>query len=362
MCISRIFTAPFTFCTVPAFPAPIGGPYCASARPVHTPTTGPSLPKHRFIGIIFGPHCPTNILVRRNFVALLYQQRAANLPDDLPNRHGLLRARSLTLSRQYSTPLIFFFCRDLTRPLHIQPGRSFSNLLFHFDDVQHATALPVVHPVQLYLYNLHLFNAFPVVHLLLTVHANLMALYATASPSQSHFGWSRSQPSSPIQTPSTLDDADDFLSSDFDVSFASTMSITSAPSSPVRDSFDESFESIRRSPSAEPMDISPAPDMLFFPREAPPTTTRPRSSTIAVFDSSTAGRSFGREVSNVNILSPTPPPRGTKQPSQFNFAALTKQKPSLPSQWLKHPGETSAKSKRTGAIFSVRVWLISRFR
>ena len=110
------------------------------------------------------------------------------------------------------------------------------------------------------------------------------------------------------------DDIDDFLSSDLELSFASTMSINSPPR-----------DTIALAPEAEkedvvPMDISPAP-MRMFPssrKSGGDDSTRPRALT--------SGRLFGRDVSNDL---PQAPPTKTS-----TTTGKRTQRAALPMEWL----------------------------
>lgn len=100
------------------------------------------------------------------------------------------------------------------------------------------------------------------------------------------------------------DDVDDFLSSDLELSFASTVSLNSPPKDPV--SLMPEYE------YAEPMDISPAP--------LPKTKGRPRAFT-------SAGRLFGNDMSNAP-LQPSPSING----GSINGKRI--QRSALPTEWF----------------------------
>lgn len=208
---------------------------------------------------------------------------------------------------------------------------------------------------------------------------------ATSSPSppRNRHHAAISQPSSPSAAVN-WDDAEAYLSSDLDISFASTMSINSAPSSPTQTGRIDPFSlgpSTTRTAAPSPierMDISPA---------VPKRTSRGNSSAGLV------ERPFGVEVSNVfspavdsspiapkNIIATRPRSRTTAglppiRGPQFERSLTSSTNKSsvgtasgntgraragLPGAWLQVPGvpsrplsAASNRSKRSGAVFTV---------
>ena len=132
-------------------------------------------------------------------------------------------------------------------------------------------------------------------------------------------------------------DLDDFLSSDLEVSFASTMSLNSAPNSPEKDAFLLDLPAENNIPfSPNAMDISPAPKPLAKKRSfmfgrskqeaATTATTRQRAFTVT--------RAFGRELSN-HQPSPAPAfavpaPVSVKEDSP----AIPRSRSPLPAGWM----------------------------
>lgn len=213
---------------------------------------------------------------------------------------------------------------------------------------------------------------------------------ATSSPSppRSRHTAVLSQPSSPSMAVN-WDDAEAYLSSDLDISFASTMSINSAPSSPTQTGRSVDPFSLGLAPQShidERMDISPAVTRLVVPKR----TVRIHS------DPSVNNRPFGVEVSNVSspvvadsspsiakdTIAARPRSRTTAglppiRPPQFErSSASTSQKLSgttssgsnararaaLPSMWLQVPSAiarpssaASNRSKRNAGVFSVSI-------
>ncbi|TDL27605.1 hypothetical protein BD410DRAFT_713840 [Rickenella mellea] len=109
------------------------------------------------------------------------------------------------------------------------------------------------------------------------------------------------------------DDLDEFLSSDLELSFASTVSLNSPP----RDATVQYFQGS----SPVPMDISPAPQVhstALLPDKASRTSaTRPRS------------RTFGRELGNQTLLPPNPSVKGGSSSGSKRL-----QRAALPLEWL----------------------------
>ena len=113
---------------------------------------------------------------------------------------------------------------------------------------------------------------------------------SSPSPPRSRCNMALFQPSSPSRAVN-WDDAEAYLSSDLDISFASTMSINSAPSSPTQIGRSvDPFPLRPAPPPVERMEISPAVSRLALPKR----TVRINS------DASANHRPFGVEVSNVS--------------------------------------------------------------
>ena len=114
-------------------------------------------------------------------------------------------------------------------------------------------------------------------------------------------------------------DLDDFLSSDLELSFASTMSLNSPPGSPPTGGSILPLE--LKAPSPVAMDVSPAPtksSMLSVPASGH--KTRPRALTTA--------RTFGRELGNQM----TPP--SARSASFRSTSGKKLQRSALPTEWL----------------------------
>lgn len=108
------------------------------------------------------------------------------------------------------------------------------------------------------------------------------------------------------------DDVDEFLSSDLEISFASTVSLNSPPKDPIALTPEHEY--------AEPMDISPAPLLKpSMPRG------RPRAFT-------SGARLFGNDMSNclnsAPVLQPSPSIRGGSN------SAKRIQRSALPTEWF----------------------------
>ncbi|KAG6874084.1 hypothetical protein C0995_006941 [Termitomyces sp. Mi166 len=121
---------------------------------------------------------------------------------------------------------------------------------------------------------------------------------------------SRKRSERPIQR----QDIDDFLSSDLEVSFASTVSIHSPPRKPASLAPEEDY--------AEPMDISPAPP----PKPALKAGARPRAFT-------SSARLFGNDLSNGGggLM---PSPSIDLSPSVKSSSLKKIQRSALPTEWL----------------------------
>lgn len=123
-------------------------------------------------------------------------------------------------------------------------------------------------------------------------------------------------------------DVDEFLSSDLEVSFASTVSLNSPPKEHVPLTPDRDY--------AEPMDISPAPPPKpsFADSEARKSVSRPRAYT-------SSARLFGNDLSN-NAPDLLPSPRIAPAPSIKLVASNSStqssgkriQRSALPTEWL----------------------------
>ncbi|RDB24037.1 M-phase inducer phosphatase [Hypsizygus marmoreus] len=151
-----------------------------------------------------------------------------------------------------------------------------------------------------------------------------MALFAPPSTSQYLV-----PPSAPSRNRShrfvrCRDEVDDFLSSDLEASFASTVSLHSPPHEPVNLTPDYEY--------AEPMDISPAPAPKPAPsrmeRDSLKPQARPRAYT-------SAARLFGNDISNGLMPSPTlaPAPSLKSAGSGSTYSKKT-QRAALPTEWL----------------------------
>ncbi|KAK0459559.1 uncharacterized protein EV420DRAFT_273637 [Desarmillaria tabescens] len=114
-------------------------------------------------------------------------------------------------------------------------------------------------------------------------------------------------------TPERHDDDEEYLSSDLELSFASTVSLNSPPKEPVA--------LMPESEYGVPMDISPAPPK-FQPTKA---ATRPRA-----FTSAASTRVFGSDVSN--CTDQTSSQRGPS--SSTHSGSKRTQRSALPMEWL----------------------------
>ncbi|KAH7922809.1 hypothetical protein BV22DRAFT_1048603, partial [Leucogyrophana mollusca] len=133
------------------------------------------------------------------------------------------------------------------------------------------------------------------------------------------------------------DDVDEFLSSDLELSFASTMSLNSPP----RDTIALTPETERD----EPMDISPAPVKAFQKENlrASKPITRPRAFT-------SAARMFGNDVSNGTILNESSgsfskPPSSQSNPKRTQWSAL-------PLEWLSSSRPTNTFKPEAENLFA----------
>lgn len=114
-----------------------------------------------------------------------------------------------------------------------------------------------------------------------------------------------SQPSSPASMVVDWDDAADYLSSDLDISFASTMSINSAPSSPTQ------VQSMIGGRTLDPFSLAPPPPSERMAMDISPAVAPLAVSHLSVPRKAASGphftsspnvdRPFGVEVSNVNV-------------------------------------------------------------
>ncbi|KAG5647151.1 hypothetical protein DXG03_001106 [Asterophora parasitica] len=111
------------------------------------------------------------------------------------------------------------------------------------------------------------------------------------------------------------EEIDDFLSSDLEASFASTVSLYSPPQATVALTPDEEY--------AEPMDISPAPP----PKPAAKAGARPRAFT-------SAARLFGNDLSNGLMPSPVLASAVPTLKSNGSTYAKKTQRAALPTEWL----------------------------
>lgn len=138
-------------------------------------------------------------------------------------------------------------------------------------------------------------------------------------------------------TPERHDSDDDDLSSDLELSFASTVSLNSPPKEPVALTPESDY--------GVPMDISPAPPK-FQPTKS---ATRPRA-----FTSATSGRVFGSDVSNnANHASSQRGPSGST-----HSGSKRTQRSALPMEWLMaSPLEDASTSNQDGTVSDV--WLVS---
>ncbi|KIJ68949.1 hypothetical protein HYDPIDRAFT_80433 [Hydnomerulius pinastri MD-312] len=112
------------------------------------------------------------------------------------------------------------------------------------------------------------------------------------------------------------DDVDEFLSSDLELSFASTMSLNSPP----REYVNLTHESIQD----DAMDISPAPSKIAHENERTSKPMRPRAYT-------SAARMFGQDMSNGNISNDS---ASIDAKSGTQSGSKRTQRSALPMEWL----------------------------
>ena len=187
-----------------------------------------------------------------------------------------------------------------------------------------------------------------------------MAYYTQYSSSPPSERFIVSQPGSPAQ-PATFDDVDDFLSSDLDISFASTMSINSAPASPTATAGSDLFLDNTHKTDMPSDDVT---------RRVPP----PKRSNNVFGPPSSPTRPFGQDISNTlmssspalglkdsarprskTVLPPLQRPVFATQKSSGQNANPRLRAP-LPGSWLQVPMAStgaSTRAKRSGAIFTV---------
>lgn len=136
-------------------------------------------------------------------------------------------------------------------------------------------------------------------------------------------------PPAPFRKPSQRlarpdEELDDFLSSDLEHSFASTMSLNSAPASPEKDPLGLPAENENMAPfSPNAMDISPAPKnqtSMFGSGKR----SRPRAFTVA--------RVFGRELSNQESPNSNYSPASLK--GDNDGPAIPRSRSPLPAGWM----------------------------
>ena len=127
------------------------------------------------------------------------------------------------------------------------------------------------------------------------------------------------KPSERLMRTDAANDVDDFLSSDFEHSFASTMSLNSPPGSPPT-----LAQALVNPLSPNAMDISPAPpaNKIFKADSGSGSRERrrPRAFTVA--------RMFGRDVGN------QPQYHETASSAAADDSLLSKKRAALPQQWL----------------------------
>lgn len=135
----------------------------------------------------------------------------------------------------------------------------------------------------------------------------------------------------------TRDEIDDFLSSDLEHSFASTVSLHSPPHEPIILTPDTEY--------AEPMDISPAP----APKPAASRFSSQQPGRPRAFTS--AARLFGSDISNGLAPSPAIGPSPTVKPAGSVQTKKT-QRSALPNEWLAALQVPEAKSAVSIALVS----------
>ncbi|KAH7889241.1 hypothetical protein F5I97DRAFT_1923807 [Phlebopus sp. FC_14] len=146
-----------------------------------------------------------------------------------------------------------------------------------------------------------------------------MTFFSTLSSASSQYISAPLAPSRKrSQPPKPRDDIDEFLSSDLELSFASTMSLNS----PSRDYVNLDPESVQD----EPMDISPAPVKIV--QKENDRTSRPANRPRAF---TSAARMFGQDMSNGNISNDTP---SSDAKSGTQSILKRTQRSALPSEWM----------------------------
>ena len=143
------------------------------------------------------------------------------------------------------------------------------------------------------------------------------------------------------------DDVDEFLSSDLELSFASTMSLHSPPHAPTMQIPNN---------QSDLMDVSPAlanPVLTFTPpkdNDAAKHMNRPRAFTGGA-------RTFGRDVSN--SVSPTlPPPLIPKSGGSTSHKRT--QRSALPYEWMAVPPAKLVEDVHSKSIFAVSIYIFIR--
>ncbi|KAH7912126.1 hypothetical protein BJ138DRAFT_829673 [Hygrophoropsis aurantiaca] len=164
-----------------------------------------------------------------------------------------------------------------------------------------------------------------------------MTIFSTLSSASSQY---LNAPRAPARKRSQLlkvprDDVDEFLSSDLELSFASTMSLNSPPRESISLAID----------NGEPMDISPAPVKTLQKensRTARP-LTRPRAFT-------SAARMFGNDVSNGSISNESSG-SVSKPPASQSISKRT-QRGALPFEWMASSQPTNTFNAEEEGMFS----------
>ena len=135
------------------------------------------------------------------------------------------------------------------------------------------------------------------------------------------------KPSERLIRTDAANEVDDFLSSDFEHSFASTMSLNSPPGSPPHASAAPPPVTNPLSPNA--MDISPAPATKMFKSEngSGIRKSRPRAFTVA--------RMFGRDVGNQHHgTASSAAAAAVVDDLSVNDSKSSGKRAALPNQWL----------------------------
>lgn len=155
-----------------------------------------------------------------------------------------------------------------------------------------------------------------------------MGFFTSAAPSNNFLAAPPAAPSRKKSQRFTRprDDVDEFLSSDLELSFASTMSLHSPRHAPIDITPDHEHSDL--------MDISPPPPANPVFTRAPPkdeSSSKPRNRPRAF---TSVAREFGRDVSNARTPTLQPPPISISNSGGSASQPKRIQRSALPFEWL----------------------------